>query len=80
MDIFFIWFSLCFQFCRRSLAGDVVFATGLQLDEVCERFNGTIHSWRLMTNHYHLLLETPDGNLSRGMRQLNGVYTLRRAF
>ena len=28
-----------------------------------------------MSNHYHLLVETPDGNLSRGMRQLNGVYT-----
>jgi hypothetical protein len=28
-----------------------------------------------MTNHYHLLLETPDANLSKGMRQLNGVYT-----
>jgi hypothetical protein len=28
-----------------------------------------------MTNHYHLLVETPDANLSRGMRQLNGVYT-----
>lgn len=28
-----------------------------------------------MTNHYHLLIETPDGNLSIGMRQINGVYT-----
>jgi len=28
-----------------------------------------------MSNHYHLLVETPDANLSRGMRQLNGVYT-----
>lgn len=28
-----------------------------------------------MGNHYHLLIETPEGNLSRGMRQLNGVYT-----
>ena len=28
-----------------------------------------------MSNHYHLLLETPEGNLSEGMRQLNGVYT-----
>ena len=28
-----------------------------------------------MTNHYDLLLEAPDGNLSKGMRQLNGVYT-----
>jgi REP element-mobilizing transposase RayT len=28
-----------------------------------------------MGNHYHLLLETPDGNLSKGVRQLKGVYT-----
>jgi hypothetical protein len=28
-----------------------------------------------MNNHYHLVIETPDGNLSRGMKQLNGVYT-----
>jgi putative transposase len=28
-----------------------------------------------MDNHYHLLVETPDGNLSLVMRQLNGVYT-----
>lgn len=28
-----------------------------------------------MDNHYHLMIETPDANLSRGMRQLNGVYT-----
>jgi len=30
-----------------------------------------------MTNHYHLLVETPDSNLSKGMRYLNGVYTQR---
>ena len=30
-----------------------------------------------MANHYHLLVETPDGNLSKGIRQLNGVYTQR---
>ena len=28
-----------------------------------------------MDNHYHVMIETPDANLSRGMRQLNGVYT-----
>jgi len=28
-----------------------------------------------MDNHFHLLIETPEGNLSLGMRQLNGVYT-----
>jgi REP element-mobilizing transposase RayT len=29
-----------------------------------------------MSDHYHLIIETPEGNLSRGMRQLNGVYTM----
>jgi len=33
------------------------------------------HAYCLMGNHYHLLIETPDANLSRGMRQLNGIYT-----
>lgn len=28
-----------------------------------------------MTNHYHLLIETVEGNLSQAMRQLNGIYT-----
>jgi putative transposase len=45
------------------------------LAEVCDRFNWLIHAYCLMTNHYHLVVETPDGNLSKGMRQLNGVYT-----
>ena len=48
------------------------------LADVCERFNWWGHAYcRLMTNHYHLLIETPDANLSKGMRQLNGVYTQR---
>ena len=47
------------------------------LAEVCHRFNWVIHAYCLMTNHYHILVETPDANLSRGMRHLNGVYTQR---
>jgi REP element-mobilizing transposase RayT len=47
------------------------------LSEVCERFNWVIHAYCLMSNHYHLLVETPDSNLAYGMRQLNGVYTQR---
>jgi putative transposase len=42
---------------------------------VCKRFNFVIHSYCQMTNHYHALVETPEGNLSQGMRQLNGLYT-----
>jgi len=45
------------------------------LETVCGRFNWTVHAYCQMSNHYHLLVETPDGNLSRGMRQLNGLYT-----
>jgi putative transposase len=45
------------------------------LGEVCARFNWRCHAFCQMTNHYHLLVETPEANLSRGMRQLNGVYT-----
>ena len=44
---------------------------------VCARFNWVVHALCQMTNHYHLLVETPDGNLSGGMRQLNGSYTQR---
>ncbi|MEA3292633.1 MAG: transposase [Pseudomonadota bacterium] len=47
------------------------------LGEVCRLFNWSVHAWCLMNNHYHLLVETPDSNLSRGMRYLNGVYTQR---
>lgn len=36
-----------------------------------------IAAYCLMTNHYHLLLQTPEGNISRCMRHLNSVYTLR---
>lgn len=39
------------------------------------RYNWLCHAYCLMNNHYHLIIETPDGNLSQGMRQLNGVYT-----
>ena len=45
------------------------------LCQVCKRFNWVCHGWCQMTNHYHLIVETPEGNLSAGMRQLNGVYT-----
>jgi putative transposase len=47
------------------------------LCSVVRRFNWLLHAYCLMGNHYHLLVETPDGNLSAGMRQLNGVYTQR---
>lgn len=45
------------------------------LSSVVTRFNWVCHAYCLMNNHYHVLIETPEGNLTRGMRQLNGVYT-----
>jgi REP-associated tyrosine transposase len=45
------------------------------LARVTERYHWICHGYCLMNNHYHLVIETPDGNLSKGMRQLNGVYT-----
>jgi REP element-mobilizing transposase RayT len=41
----------------------------------CSRFNGVCHAWCLMDNHYHIVVETIEGNLARGMRHLNGVFT-----
>ena len=43
--------------------------------DVCSHYNWTCHAYCLMSNHYHLIIETPDANLSKGMRQLNGEYT-----
>jgi len=34
-----------------------------------------LHAYVLMNNHYHLLVETPEANLARALRDLNGVYT-----
>jgi len=42
------------------------------LRETCERANWRSHAYCQMTNHYHVVVETPDANLSKGMRQLNG--------
>ena len=45
------------------------------LGKVVSRFNWLCHAYCLMDNHYHLVIETPEANLSQGMRQLNGIYT-----
>ena len=36
-----------------------------------------LYAYCLMGNHYHLLIETPEPNLTRGMQRLNQVYTQR---
>ena len=45
------------------------------LSQVVEHYGWICHAYCLMTNHYHLLIETPGANFSKGMLQLNGVYT-----
>lgn len=45
------------------------------LGETCDRFNLAVLAYCQMTNHFHLLLETADGKLSRAMRHLNGSYS-----
>ena len=47
------------------------------LGVVCSRFNWAVYAYCLMDNHCHLLVQTPEGNLSAGMRHLNGVDTQR---
>lgn len=45
------------------------------LETATERYAAIIHTYCLMDNHYHLLVETPKGNLSQIMRHINGAYT-----
>jgi len=45
--------------------------------QACERTGWRVHSYVLMGNHYHMLLETPEPNLSTGMQWLQSTYTIR---
>lgn len=47
------------------------------LKDTAQMWNLKVSAYCLMSNHYHLLVQTPQGNLSRCMRHLNGVYTQR---
>jgi len=47
------------------------------LGEMCVRNQTVVHAWCLMSNHYHLLLETPQGNLSDAMKWFQGTFTQR---
>ena len=69
---------------NRGRHGEKVFETNKDywsfielLEELNEVFNVKVAAYSLLSNHYHLLVNTPDANLSRSMRHLNGVYTQR---
>ena len=69
---------------RGNRKGDIVFddedrKTFLRtLGEVCKRAGFRIHAYALMSNHYHLLLETPQANLTAGMGWFQNAYTRRK--
>jgi REP element-mobilizing transposase RayT len=44
------------------------------LGQAVKRFGWSITAWVLMTNHFHLVVQTPEPNLSKGMQWLNGTY------
>ncbi|WP_240744921.1 transposase [Desulforhopalus sp. IMCC35007] len=69
---------------NRGRWGEKIFFTATDretflkvLQEASELWNMRISAYCLMPNHYHLFVQTPDGNLSRCMRHVNGVYTQR---
>lgn len=47
------------------------------LAEACQKTDWQVHAYCLMSNHYHLVLETPNANLVDGMAWLQGAYTIR---
>jgi REP-associated tyrosine transposase len=46
-----------------------------RLEEACAMTGWRVHAWVLMSNHYHLLIETPEANLVAGMQWLQNTYT-----
>jgi REP element-mobilizing transposase RayT len=46
-----------------------------ELAHVCRRYHFIVHAYCQMSNHFHVLIETPEGNLGQGMRQLNSAYS-----
>jgi REP element-mobilizing transposase RayT len=72
-----LWHVTCRGNERRSIFrddGDRKVFLGL-LAEAISLFSWRLHAYVLMGNHYHLLLETPEPNLSRGMHRLNSIYS-----
>lgn len=71
-----------YHVCNKSELGTTLFPSNkyyegflVGLAEACLRFNVEVHAYCLLKNEYHLLIKTPEANLSRFMRQLDGIYT-----
>jgi REP element-mobilizing transposase RayT len=69
---------------NRARRGEVLFKEQRDYCVFIELLQEAVDMWRvnlsaycLIPNHYHLLVETPEGNLSRFMRHVDGVYTQR---
>lgn len=61
---------------QKLFPGDQYFQVFLSgVFEAAARLNVEVHCWSLLKNEYHLLVKTPEGNLSRFMRQVDGLYT-----
>ena len=69
--------------CRGNRQGDIFLSQGdvdvflRTLSEMCGRNRVVVHAWCVMSNHYHLLLETPQGNLVDAMKWFQGSFTQR---
>jgi REP element-mobilizing transposase RayT len=50
------------------------------LGQACEKTDWRVHAWCFMSNHFHLVVETPKANLVAGMKWLLGTYTSRRGW
>ena len=74
----------CYHIMCRGNQGRDIFETDKDSDlfmrtlgEVCERNGIVVHAWCLMSNHYHLLIETPKGNLVDAMKWFQATFTQR---
>ncbi len=74
-----VWHVTCRGNERKAIFRDKEDCLGFLgvLGRVVTMFRWKLHAYVLMGSHFHLLIETRDPNLSRGMRQLNGIYSQR---
>lgn len=76
--------NACYHVMNRGAAKNQIFCNEKSyeifleiLGEACEKFEVIVHCYCLMTNHYHLLVQTPKANLSKFMHHLTFHYVRR---